>query len=68
LVNTAIYNLSLILVRQTHTASSFRAQVDADAQEICGASCFTTFATNTVLCTGRGGNLASFTAIPGYHL
>jgi len=56
------------LVGQAHTASGFSAQVNSDAQKVCGASRFATFATNTVLGSRRWSNLLGFAAVPGNHL
>ena len=54
-------------VRQAHASGGLITEIDADAEEICWASGFTSLATNAIFRTGRGGDLTSFTAIPGHH-
>lgn len=55
------------LVGQTHTAGRFSAEVNTDAQEISGASRFTTLTAYTVFRPWRRSDLPSFAAIPGHH-
>ncbi len=59
--------MCLLSVSQTHAAGRFIAEVDTDAEKICGAGGFTALAANTVLCTWGRGDLPSPATIPGHH-
>ena len=54
-------------VRQTHASGGLITEINADAEEICWASGFTSLATYAIFRTGRGSYLTSFTAIPWHH-
>lgn len=56
------------LIGQAHAAGCLVAQVDADTEKVCGASGFTTLATDAIFSAGGGGNLPSLATIPGNHL
>ena len=70
-VNFNILNCCSIHQRnrlQAHRATGFVAQVNANAQEVGGASGFTALTTDAIFRAGRGCDLAGFAAIPGHHL
>ena len=54
-------------VRETHAAAGLVTQIHPNTEEVGGASGFTALATDTVLCTGRGRDLAGLATIPGDH-
>ena len=55
-------------VGETHAAAGLITQINPNAEEVGRASRFTALATDTVLCTWRGRDLAGLATIPGDHL
>jgi hypothetical protein len=54
-------------VGKAHRTTGLIAQIDSDAEEVCGASGFAAFAAHAVFCAGGRGDLAGLAAVPGHH-
>ena len=54
-------------VGQAHASTGFVPEINANTQEVCRAGGFAALTAHTVLCAGRGGDLARLAAVPGDH-
>jgi hypothetical protein len=66
-VNPGMVKRITRLVSQAHAAGGFSAQINPNAEEVRGASCFASLAAYTIFGARGGCNLSSLTAIPGNH-
>ncbi len=54
-------------IGQAHASTAFVPEIDTNTEEVCGAGGFAALAAHTILCTRRGGDLASLAAVPRDH-
>ena len=54
-------------VGQAHASTGLVPEIDTNTEEVCGASGFAALTTHTILCTRRGGDLASLATVPRDH-